>query len=106
MGFINLTPHAITVLDVEGIHHVFPANGVVARVAAQVENLAPVAGFRLRRQTLGVVQDLPGPVPGVVYIVSALVKGQVPDRADVVAPDTGPDAIRENGQIQAVRGFV
>lgn len=106
IDFINLTPHAITVLDVAGVRHVFPANGVVARVAAQVEDMAPIEGFRRRRQTFGAVEGLPAPVPGVIYIVSALVKSQVPERDDVVAPDTGPDAVRENGQIQAVRGFV
>lgn len=107
MDFINLTPHAITVEDVAGVRHVFPPNGVVARVSVQVEDLEPVGGFRRRRQTFGAADTLlPAPVPGTIYIVSALVKGQVPDRDDVVAPDTGFDAVRENGQIQAVRGFV
>lgn len=106
LNFINLTPHAITVEDVAGVRHTFSPNGVVARVSVQVEDLEPVGGFRLRRQTFGAVEGLPAPVTGVIYIVSALVRGQVPDRDDVVAPDTGHDAVRENGQIQAVRGFV
>jgi len=35
-----------------------------------------------------------------------MVLAQCKDRSDVVAPDTGKDAIRKDGQIVAVRGFV
>jgi hypothetical protein len=53
------------------------------------------------------VEGLPDPVAGVVYIVSGRVLSELAgSRPDVVSPDTGPDAIRENGQIKAVRGFV
>ena len=36
----------------------------------------------------------------------ARTKRQGLSRGDVYAPDTGPDAVRENGQIVAVRGLV
>lgn len=93
-------------LDALRVEHVFPASGVVARVQATNLDRDPVAGFRLRSQEFGEVSGLPAPKEGTVYIVSALVLGQCKDRSDVVAPDTGPDAVRENGQIRAVRGFV
>ena len=110
-SFVNLTPHSIWVtihpdfLDDRGIE--YPASGQVARVAANRAE-GPLCGMhRVIRQAFGAVEGLPAPVEGTVYIVSALVLSALAgSRPDVVAPDTGPDAIRENGQIKAVRGFV
>jgi hypothetical protein len=43
-------------------------------------------------------------VPEVYYIVSQIVIAACPERADLVRPDTGPDAIRDaDGRIVAVR---
>jgi hypothetical protein len=54
------------------------------------------------------VDGIPATAEGVTYIVSGMVLDALAGSrlADVVAPDTGADAIRENGQIVAVRGFV
>jgi len=106
MQFINLTPHALSVRDEDGQTVVFAASGTVARVAVRTETLPSLAGFRLQSQSFGQVENLPEPKADTVYIVSALVLAQCKDRSDVVAPDTGKDAIRENGQIVAVLGFV
>ena len=110
-SFINLTPHSIWVtihpdfLDDRGIE--YPASGQVARVAA-IRTEGPLCGpHRIIQQSFKTMEGLPEPVAGVVYIVSDMVLSALAgSRADVVAPDTGPDAIRENGQIKAVRGFV
>ena len=105
--FINCTPHPINVLDAEGVQHTIPASGTVARCAAVRTEEPAQGGFRVVRQSFGAVEGLPAPVPGTTYIVSALVLSALGgSRPDVVAPDTGPDAIREGGQIKAVRGFV
>jgi hypothetical protein len=49
------------------------------------------------------VEGLPEPEDGVIYITSSLVAGKLPSRPDVLAPDTGPTAVRdENGHIVAV----
>ena len=110
-SFINLTPHSIFVtihpdfLDDRGIE--YPASGQVARVAAVRSVAADLGPHRVMRQSFGAVEGLPDPVAGVIYIVSGMVLSALSgSRPDVVAPDTGPDAIRENGQIVAVRGFV
>jgi hypothetical protein len=58
----------------------------------------------LVRQEFGEIENLPAPIPGVVYITSTLVP-QRAGRPDVVSPDTGPTAIRENGQVVAVRNL-
>lgn len=104
--FVNCTPHAVTVLVPKGFIS-YPASGVVARVDTLRKEIPNDIGFRLVRQTFGNVVDLPEPADGTVYIVSGMVLAALNgSRIDVVAPDTGPDAVRENGQIVAVRGFV
>lgn len=101
--FINCTPHALTV---EGLGTI-PASGIVPRCATVRSEVGPIQGVRVTAQAMGAVTGLPDAVEGTVYIVSGMVLGAlVGTRTDVVAPDTGPDAIRENGQIVAVRGFV
>ena len=104
MKFVNLTPHALTV---EGLG-VIPASGSVARVSVNSTDVGSVGGVRLRAQLKGQITGLPAPVDGIVLIVSGMVLDALGGtrRGDVVAPDTGADAIRENGQIVAVRGFV
>ena len=110
-SFVNLTPHSIFVtihpdfLDDRGIE--YPASGMVARMARNRAE-GPLCGpHRMVQQSFGAVEGLPDPVEGVIYIVSGMVLSELfGTRPDVVAPDTGPDAIRENGQIVAVRGFV
>lgn len=116
MKVVNLTPHAICVQTEAGDLARFEASGLVARVGTERAEVPAVAGFRVVAQTLGDVTGLPEPQAGTIYIVSALVLSALKEEraqgisnragVDVFAPDTGPDAIRENGQIVAVRGFV
>jgi hypothetical protein len=103
MKFINLTPHAIKLND----GTTFPPSGVVARVAADLQEVETIGGVQLYRQTFGDVEGLPEQIPGTIYIVSALVFSAV-DRSDCVAPATGSkETIRdEAGQIVSVPGFV
>ena len=103
MEFINCTPHALTI---EGLGTLAPS-GVTPRCAAMRVKVAPVGGVRISSLILGDVTGLPVPVEGVCYVVSTLVLSALKGvRKDVYAPDTGPDAVRENGQIVAVRGLV
>ena len=106
MKFVNLTPHTLVI---EGVG-TLPASGIVARVATIRTQLGAVAGVRVVAQNLGRVEGLPDAKADTAYVVSALVldaiKRQSLSRGDVYAPDTGPDAVRENGQIVAVRGLV
>jgi hypothetical protein len=104
MKFVNLTPHALTV---EGLG-VIPASGIVARVSVTQRDMGTRSGVRLRQSVKGMVDGIPAPTENVTYIVSGMVLDALDGSrlADVVAPDTGPDAVRENGQIVAVRGFV
>lgn len=109
---INLTPHALTI---DGVGTIQPS-GCVARVSTVRTAMGSVQGLRVVAQNFGAVEGLPPPKDGVVYVVSGMVLDAIKRSAgaagssrsgrDVFAPDTGPDAIRENGQIIAVRGLV
>jgi hypothetical protein len=102
MKLVNCTPHALTV---DGV--ILAPSGIVPRCATVRSEVPFWGGHRLVRQTFGEVTGLPAPAPETVYIVSGMVLSALSGaRDDVVAPDTGADALRENGQIVGVRGFV
>jgi hypothetical protein len=112
MNFVNCTPHDIVLRSAAGEDTTIPASGIIARVASTPGELHEEAGFPCLLQEAevkGKVTDLPEPVEGTFYIVSALVgesllrEGRV--RKDVLQPGTGPQdgAIRnERGHIVAV----
>jgi len=105
MKIVNLTPHTINVRAGEQ-DLAFEPTAPAARVASSQELVGTVDGIPVNRTTFGQVENLPEPIEGTIYIVSALVLSAISGRQDVVAPDTGPTAIRENGQVKAVIGFV
>jgi hypothetical protein len=103
---LNYTPHTITVLRGD-ITINYPSMGI-ARVGVRQETAEPINGIPCFHQIFGVVEGLPDPQPDTFFIVSALVKGSTfYERSDVIAPDTGKTAIRnEDGHIVAVCGFI
>ena len=104
MEVINLTPHVINVLAEAG-EVSYPPSGSVARVTTAQAVVGHINGIPVSRNQFSEVTGVPSAMDGVVYLVSAMVAGAV-KRADVISPDTGPSAIREGGNIVAVRGFV
>ncbi len=105
--FVNLTPHEINLANAAGeIILSVPSTGGSCRVSTTQKVVGTIDGFTVNKTTYGAIEGLPEPADDTVYIVSILVAQLVPDRSDVVAPDSGPTAIRENGQIKAVKGFV
>lgn len=120
-NFINLTPHAIVII-VGDETFTFPPSGAVARVTMveQPETVGCFPGIR-RKAGAVVVPDLAqfqvelgdGADPFVPYWL--IVSSMVLDAAQrtnhylvgrMCAPDTGPTAIRENGQVKAVTRLV
>lgn len=106
MEFINLTPHAIRVQYDNGTTVTFEPSGTAATVATVQEWAYPAGAFPCTTRTFGEVQGLPAAREGVTLIVSSMVLDRCQGRDDVVAPDTGSSAIREKGQVWAVKGFV
>lgn len=94
MKLINLTPHPVVVRSTEG-DCTIPADGTVARVNTVSKAAGTIMGLPVVTTTYGDVEGLPAPADGVVYVVSAMVLAAT-DRDDVVAPDTGPTAMRDD----------
>ena len=103
MKTINLTPHKI-VVRLNGRDITIPPSGQVARVAATSRAVATVGEIPIVVTEFGEITGLPEPTPGVLYLASTLVAQAAArlGRTDVVSPDTGPTAIRQDGQIVAV----
>lgn len=106
MKIINLTPHTIKVVDSNNqVIREYPSAGV-ARVSTTSEVITEVdGGIKIVRTKFGEVQGLPDPDGESIFIVSMVVAQAAAGRNDVVAPDTGPTAYRENGLIVGVRQF-
>lgn len=113
MKIINLTPHAINLIGPDGFVHPVPASGTIARArvtsskeSSMRENApVPVKEFT----TFGVVDGLPAPSSGTIYIVSLITLWSCEGRDDVFAPATGPndEVVRNSsGQIVGVRYLI
>jgi len=105
--FINLTSHAISVKKNDGSTFTVEPSGIIARVSTHEQVIGELDGVPLVTRKFGEVENLPEPTEGTIYIVSSLVLSALNGREDVVAPDTGATAIRnEDGHIVAVTRFV
>ena len=97
MQFVNLTPHALNVHDIENNVFVFPPSGEVARVSSTTSIVDVIDGIEISEVTFGEVVNLPEPVKDVRFIVSGLVLSALKGtRADVLAP--GELVRNESGQ--------
>ena len=101
---INLTPHAITLALPSGESVTFPPSGRLARVTSQEVVIGALQGAPIIKRQFGAVEGLPE--DGTPCLVSALVLSACPGREGVYAPDTGPTAIRKDGQVVAVTRLV
>ena len=103
VNFVNLTPHALNVVDREGkVHHIEPS-GLVARVETNKLNVGSTEGFNLMVETTGKVVDMPDSEWLTLYIVSRVVAAELKERTDVLVPG---DFIRdEAGNILGCKGF-
>ena len=109
--FINLTPHAIRIIDVDLVIHKINPSGTVARVETVETEEVPVvvdgAKFSVTSRTMGAVSGLPEPNGVSIYIVSSMVLDAIQGRSDVFAPDTGKTAIRdERGLVWGVVNLI
>lgn len=102
-GVVNLTPHAITLRDPEGVDHIIRPHHTPARVDIVAGALDSAAGCPVPvaepNQYLAVT-GLPDPVPGVLFVTSSPVASRAL-RRDVVTPG---DLVRdEAGRVVACR---
>lgn len=99
MSIINLTPHTVNVGSVA-----IPPSGTVARCSQTSTPAGEHEGVPLATVAYGTVEGLPPPSPGVLYVVSALVRSAVPGRTDVASPG---DLVRDgSGAVTGCRNLV
>lgn len=85
--FVNLTPHAVTVLNADGdVVLSVPPSGTVARCEVKSEVVNTINGVPITKNVFGPVDGLPDREEGTYFIVSALVKNAHPDRDDLLVP--------------------
>ncbi len=83
--FVNLTPHDVNIQNLDGTMMVIPPDGTVARLPMHSEVKQILNGVEFRKSTKGTA-NVPDPVSGVIWIVSAMVRESFPDRKDMVSP--------------------
>lgn len=97
-NIINLTPHTINFVSMEGepLLAIEPS-GTIARVSVKTETIGEFAGVPVTKSVYSDVVDLPDPQPDTVYVVSSLVAQRCSDRDDVFIPN---ESVRdEQGRI-------
>ena len=101
MTIVNLNKHAVSGL-VNNEVVTFPAceQGKECRVSVTSKEVERVPGMKCVETTYGQVENVPEPQEGVVFIVNMIVLDRLPHRKDLIAPDSGPSAVRnEKGQV-------
>lgn len=104
MPVINMTPHAVKLLDDDGQPMVvYPTSGCTVRLSCRTVYVGKTDdGVPLTKTIYGEPLGLPNEVDGVFYIVSQLVKTACPERGDLLVP---AQVVRENGRILGCRSL-
>ena len=106
MEILNYAPHAINVCREDGTVFAYERKGC-ARVATTQECVGNVNGVDIYSIKYGEVEGLPEQQDGTMILVSFLVKQALPERTDLICPNTSPQGVvrDENGQIIGVKSF-
>jgi hypothetical protein len=107
---LNLTPHDVTVLSSDGSSVVFPASGMVARVSMTTHPIGTVDGAPIVKAQFGeaILPDVGEEKRLIVstMFAEAFLASHSETEFELYVPDSGPSAIREVGQIKAVRALI
>ncbi len=107
MKILNYTPHEIKILDVNNeVVRTYESVGC-ARVSTTQKESYFVDGIPVMSTEYGEVEGLPEEKYGVMYLVSFMVVNALPERKDLIAPNTSPQScVRdEDGKIIGVKSF-
>jgi hypothetical protein len=104
---INLTPHAIDLIDDEGNLVVSLPSAGIARATEKVEIVDRLtvdgAEVVVTRVTYGSLENVPVAKDGVKYVVSRLAAEAAPEREDLLVP--GPGVRDAQGRIVGCKGL-
>lgn len=93
MEIINLTPHAVHIMDLNSTEIITIApSGTVARAKTERKLIGEINGISVFSTSFGELEGLPEQREGIVYIVSALAAQAVNNRSDIFIPD---DVVRD-----------
>jgi hypothetical protein len=105
---VNLTPHLIRLAVGNSVTEI-RSSGVARLTSKEIrvgsvdfmDGSGAVVTIPVIRTEYGEITNLPAPCEGVLYVTSSLVASRA-NRPDVVSPDTGPTALRKDGDVWAV----
>lgn len=83
---INATPHPLNIVQRDGSVLTLEASGICPRCESNEIVDRAIGLIDVTRQTLGHVEGLPDPVPGLYFIVSRLVAASACAREDLLVP--------------------
>ena len=87
MRIVNLTPHPVTLVDVDGDEVVIQPEASPVRIPATTIPAGEIGGIPVVVERLGDADSvLPAPQPGVVYVVARPVAERAGHRTDLVVP--------------------
>ena len=112
-NIVNLTPHPVTIEDIDGHKITYEPHGPACRVVerSEIVDLAMIDGrpLTLKKSVPISIKDLPPQRDGILYICSGMAAAAAwaLGRADVVCPSTDPDDIirDERGFTKAIKAF-
>lgn len=107
---INYTPHEVRIVDENNIPYSYPASGTVARVHVTSSPAEPL-GFGVPTITVSYgAAELPEGHPRQCLVstmfADAYRRQHGQNDVELFVPDSGPTAIRRDGQIVAVRALI
>lgn len=100
---VNLTPHDV-VIDRDGMKITIKPERNPVRVKHDWKYDGTLGGVDVVETSHNNLENVPLPEEGTTFIVSTLA-AMLLRRKDIVAPDTGPSAIRVKGDVVAIRRF-
>lgn len=105
---INLTPHDIKIIGTNNRLITIPKSGIIARIKTKNFNPQKInEEFKVYKQKVEQVIDLPEPSEDVIYIVSNVVLKALWKRTDLIAPNTTNGATKdERGNVIQVHSFI
>ena len=87
-NLVNCTPHAINLVNEEGVEIlVLPKGEVIPRLTQTTQVVGEVMGIPITETQFGQTTDLPEPQEGVFLVVSRLVLAANPNRTDLLVPN-------------------
>lgn len=99
---VNMTPHALDIIQSDGSTLTVSPSGYVPRCSSTEIVDGSIGLINITKQTLGEVEGLPDPIPGAFYVVSRLVASAA-NRPDLLVP--GPLVRDDQGRVVGCKGL-